>query len=383
MRKRLALSLIVSLAFLVGALLIFWRYPERIPVVRDWIAPDDVILIIGLDEGNRADSILLVYPRKTSTWVLALPRDTYCSGGHKLNGLYKRLGAERFTELVASIIGHPVDYYIVVPFKKLPPFLERAFPEGLEIHVPYRLRYTDRAAGFRYDIPAGKRRLSAQELGWFLRDRFSDPKRRGDIARIERWQIFARAAFAELRKPSQLGRLRKIATDACSTFPTNLSVYKAAALAQVVARSTSLHSSVLPSRPITVRDVSYVQLDKSAAHRQAHLATKGIYVPPSVCVYVLNGTKQQGLARTYARYISVRFGVYSEAGNARSLFERVSTVTYTSPLLAPLAEEIAGEVGISRVLPHSDKIESPAIFIVLGSDLEARKLAGVSTEHKE
>lgn len=371
--KRHTTLLLIGVA-VAGTLWWVWRNPQRVPVVRDWFAPTDTILVIGLDEGNRADCLLLVYPRASGIWVIALPRDTYCTGSYKINGLYKRLGAERFRELVASIVGHPVEHHVVVPFKRLPNFLKRAFPDGLEVYVPYRLRYKDRAAGFSYDIPAGKRRLSPEQLGWFLRDRFSDPRKRGDLARIERWRIFLHAAFDELRKPSNIGRLPAIANEACSTFPTSLSVWKATALAKVCANAPSIHTSVLPGRPVRVGKALFVQLDKQAVRRQASLARTGIVVPPGTVVWVLNGTTRTGLARTYAQRISHHFGVPCQTGNALSTFTQSTTVTYTSESLAPLAEEIRQDIMASVIYPHPEKYDKPLIFVTLGNDAEPERL---------
>jgi anionic cell wall polymer biosynthesis LytR-Cps2A-Psr (LCP) family protein len=365
-RKHLIILLMISV-FGLG----WWAWQNRwsLPLLRHQFNPVQTILVVGLDAGERADAILLCYFGQQGTRVLVLPRDTYCSGGVKLNAQFKRLGAERFTELCEQIVAHEIDGYFVIPLERLEGFLHRCFPDGLVVDVPYRLRYEDRAARFSYDIAPGRRRLSSEQLVWYLRDRHSDPRGRGEAARVSRWKTFLRAAFQQLQSPSALSRLPAIARDARQTFPTNLSPVQVAFFATRVRETRELSVAYLPGRPVRVGGVSFFQLDKQAVRQQARLARAGILVPEGLVVQVLNGTSTPLLARRTAVHLERTFGVECIPGNAPSASETRTTVSYTPDSLELLARAIADElVPPAQVQVSEQRYHRPTLIVTLGSD---------------
>jgi len=366
-RKRLIILLMIP----VLGLGCWWAWQKRqsLPLIRRWFSPAQTVLVVGLDSGERADAILLCYFGQQGVRVLVLPRDTYCSGGVKLNAQYKRLGAERFTELCERIVDHEIDGYLVIPLEKLEGFLHRCFPNGLVVDVPYRLRYEDRAARFSYDIAPGRRRLSSEQLVWYLRDRHSDPSGRGEVARVSRWKTFLRAAFQQFRSPSALSRLPIIARDACQTFPTNLSPEQMAFLATRARGTRELSAAYLPGRPVRVGGVSFFQLDKQAARQQARLARADVLIPEGLVVQVLNGTSTPLLARRTAVHLERVFGVECVPGNAPSALETRTTVAYTPDSLEPLARAIADELGPhAQVQVSEQRYQRPTLIVTLGSN---------------
>jgi anionic cell wall polymer biosynthesis LytR-Cps2A-Psr (LCP) family protein len=348
---------------------VLWLNRQRVPVLRDYYRPNHTVLLVGLDDGGRADAIGVVYRTDLGLRVLIVPRDTYCSHGRKLNALFRRLGADGFRQVIAQILGHDVDDQFVVRASRLSGFLERTFPAGLELNVPYRLHYADRAGGFSYSIPAGRQRLRGADLEWFVRDRKSDPAKRGEAARVERWRILARTGLAELTRFENLPRLPSIAADAAKSFETTLRPGEVAALAAAYRRSGHVSVTYLPGRPLQIGSVSFVQLDKDTTRRQARLALRGIVPPANLMVYVLNGTSCPGLARQTARELERAFGVACEAGNAASAWEKRTTIEYTRRDLAPLAAAIAECVhGSPRVRPIGDELPAPAVVVTIGTD---------------
>lgn len=332
------------------------------------------LLLVGLDEGNRADAIFLVYFNAVSgVQVLILPRDIFCSGGRKVNALYKRLGAQGFKSLISQIVHHPIEGFIAVPFKDLPKFFEQAFPDGLEIYVPYRLKYADRAGGFSYDIPAGYQKLSGRELAFYLRDRYSDPLKRGESARVERWEIFAEAAFKELRKPHNLPRLPLIASWAYRTFPNDLQLKDFLRLAQAILKSEDIHVDYLPGRSVRINGIWFVQLDKEATRKRAAFARKGILIPSNTRIWVLNGTSQPFLASRVSKRLEHYLGHYCFTGNALSAFEKTTTVKYSEERLAPLAYAIAAEIKARKVLREKSDSTEPLIVVTLGNDFKEQE----------
>lgn len=325
------------------------------------------ILALGLDDDGRADAIFILYPGATPR-VLVLPRDTFCTGGHKLNAMWRRLDEPHFMALCGEIVGHEIRHYVAVPFPKLRPFLARTFPQGLRVKNEYALHYRDRRGGFQYTVPAGDRVLMPAQLVWFLRDRYSDPHRRGEGARVARWRTFFRAAARELATRAELTRVPAIAADASRTFPTNLSSLELTGLALSQLTAGDVVVTYAPWRPIRIGKQLFAQLNKAGTRRLARLARAGIVPPPGLRVFVRNGTAAPGLAGRIARRLETGFGLDCETGNAPTSWQRRTTVEYTPVRLSGLAQAVAGEIAGAKVRPADPELQGPALFVTLGSD---------------
>lgn len=366
--KGLAIFIVLT-PLVIGGALLFWsrqRNGEQAPWVKDC---SPTILFVGQDRGGRADAIFLVYPRESGVKILVLPRDAYCLGGHKLNGMIRRLAPPGFTKLCSEIVGHPIESYLIVPFERLPGFFNTAFPKGLTVDVPYALEYADKAGGFAYEIPEGRQTLKGQQLVWFLRDRYSDPQGRGEWARVANWKRFLVAAVRELFKPKTLLRVPSIMRKAGGAFDTNLSAGSLIKLAMAYKKSPSVDVSYLPARPVKMGKASFVQLDKEGVRRQALLARRGVFPPQGVRVLVLNGTSEPGLARTSSRQLIRSLGLHCETANAESAWINRTQVEYHEERLKPLAMEIAHTLHTRpRVTTVKNDWAQPTIRVVLGRD---------------
>jgi LCP family protein required for cell wall assembly len=365
MKRLLLVSLVATLV--IGGWWA-WRHPAQVPLIGAALAPSWTLLAVGTDEGNRTDAILLVYVNPSGVRVLTLPRDTYCSGGRKLNALYKRAGADGFRRVCAQLVGHPIEHCLVVPLPKLRSYLTTVFPAGLTVRVPGALRYADKAAGFSYSIPAGEQRLTGRQLEWYLRDRYSDDKGRGELARAERWKLFLRAAVTELRRPQNLARLPEIVRATQQTLPISMTTKDVVGLAGALLRHGEVSYAYLPGRPIRLGRALFVQLDKEAVRRQAALARRGIVLPPELTVLVLNGTTQAGLARSVARRLEREIGAHCQSGNAATAFESRTTVSFGDARQAPLARELASELSARVVHDPEAGAQKQFLTVILGGN---------------
>jgi len=330
------------------------------------------VLGVVLDEGNRADAVLLSYFSRSGVRILVVPRDTDCAGGHKLNAMYKRLGRKGFIELVSGIAGHPIKKHIVVSLKEIPGLLRTAFPRGLQLRNPYRLRYRDHAGGFSYDIPRGQRVLTAEELVWYLRDRYSDPMGRGERAMVERWAIFVRSAAKELCTVAGLPRLLAVFGSSRQALSTNLMLSDILSLALSYRRTGMMSIEYLPGRPYVAGGVAFVELDEQACRRRARLALLGVVPPDSLRVWVLNGTSRPRLAHRTAERIERDLGLECHTGNGKSAWEPRTTVEYSPVELKPMAELVAEYLQAPRLLvtPYVGDTPKPVILVTVGRDMQ-------------
>jgi len=95
--------------------------------------------------------------------------------------------------------------------------LDEAGP--LKIFVPEEMKYDDNSASLHIDIEPGLQTMNGKEAMNFIRFRNAN---RGDIARIERQQIFLRAAIKKLQEPNLIFKLPGMLYKANQAFLTDM-----------------------------------------------------------------------------------------------------------------------------------------------------------------
>ena len=112
------------------------------------------ILLMGednVDGSRRSDTILFITVDidDKNIRVLSLPRDTRVMipghGTQKLNHAFAYGGQDLMRATVTNYLGEPILYYMIVDYDSFPAFVDML--GGVEIDVPKRMRYVDRAGG--------------------------------------------------------------------------------------------------------------------------------------------------------------------------------------------------------------------------------------------
>jgi polyisoprenyl-teichoic acid--peptidoglycan teichoic acid transferase len=148
----------------------------------------------GLD-GVNTDTILYVSLRGHELTLIAIPRDLYLESlGARINVVHYRHGAEGLREVVGSLLGLPVDYHLIINLDIFQHVVDAL--GGVEVNVPYRMRYVDVAGGLDINLQSGPQRLNGAQAADFVRYRAT---LRGDYDRIDRIKTLAFAMLAQVR----------------------------------------------------------------------------------------------------------------------------------------------------------------------------------------
>ena len=173
---------------------------------REGISSDDEDFdIVGSTTdvgGRRADAIMILrQERNGGLSLVSLPRDLWVpiSGtgrSNRINAAYNE-GAERLAATVTEALGIPIHHYVEVDFVGFKDIIDSV--GGVELCVGYAVR--DVKSGLRLDV--GCQNLDGVMALAFARSRnyqewdgsrwVTDP--RADLGRIERQQLFIRAAI--------------------------------------------------------------------------------------------------------------------------------------------------------------------------------------------
>ena len=148
----------------------------------------------GLD-GNLTDSILYVSVIGDVVTLIAIPRDIYLDAWQtRINAMYAYQGAEGLRRTIEELLGLPVDYYAVINLDLFQNVVDAL--GGVEVNVPYRMLYTDRAAGLRIDLQPGPQVLDGEKAAGFVRFREAP---RGDLDRLDNVKSLAFAMLQRVR----------------------------------------------------------------------------------------------------------------------------------------------------------------------------------------
>lgn len=191
------------------------------------------ILLLGADSiipgklsgwYGRSDFIAVLYinPKTNEVSFLSIPRDTKIElrkhKTTKINSANQVGGYKLARKAVQKLLGIKIDHVAVLSIQTVIDLLDEAGP--LKIFVPERMKYDDNSANLHIDIQPGLQEMNGKEAMDFIRFRNAN---RGDIARIERQQIFLRAAIKKLQEPNLIFKLPNMLYKANQAFLTDMS----------------------------------------------------------------------------------------------------------------------------------------------------------------
>jgi LCP family protein required for cell wall assembly len=194
-------------SFVVAGRDIEYDIPAQDPIYRDGRLLGFRTPARGKRYGNRTDSILYVQIVGNRVYVISIPRDIWLPQHQiKVNETvgYARLGPDGLRRAVSEIIGLPVDYYAIVNIDLFERLVDAV--GGVEVYVPYPMRYTDTAADLHIDFDEGLHHFTGAEAADFARYRWGpggdygriDNIKRIGMAMLDKFRAFELRAFVGL-----------------------------------------------------------------------------------------------------------------------------------------------------------------------------------------
>jgi LCP family protein required for cell wall assembly len=179
------------------------------------------ILIMGLDGGVNSNVIMIgAYDQAAQkAYLISIPRDTRVDvqrnrrkivaaypvgmlggGGHKG-------GVEQMKDEIQTLIGFRPDYYALLNFDAFITIID-AFG-GIEIDVPFHMRYDDPYQDLHIDIQPGLQVLDGENALHFARFRRANTGYQGitDYQRIENQQLVINTLLQDLLSPRTILRI--------------------------------------------------------------------------------------------------------------------------------------------------------------------------------
>ena len=222
---------------------------ENTPIGSGLIAPEGftaedrrdlffTFLIVGLNEGTNANTIMVAsYDGiNKEANLVSIPRDSLINvnrGVRKLSGAYMTGtlrgggvagGVAQMQREVMSIIGFVPDFYVIINYDAFHAIIDAV--GGIEIDVPFHMRYDDPFQNLHIDIPPGTQLMDGETALHFARFRNSNRGFRAinDYQRIENQQTVVNATLASLLRPANILRIPEFIDIFNENVHTNLTL---------------------------------------------------------------------------------------------------------------------------------------------------------------
>ena len=193
------------------------------------------ILVVGKDKvALNTDIMMLVHvdAQNQQVTVLQLPRDTYFDG-NKLNAQYAahylassdsdkqvQSGMEGLKKDIEKTLCVKIDYTALVTLEGFSSIVDLI--GGVEVDVPFDMKYNDPAQDLYIDIKAGKQRLDGETAVKFVRFRNSFVE--GDLGRMDSTKLFLSAFLAQFKKNLNISTLPGMVSAAIKNVTTTMSL---------------------------------------------------------------------------------------------------------------------------------------------------------------
>ncbi len=242
------------------------------------ITKKDVInaFVCGISEGNTDTMIYIKYEVSTGKLAfMSIPRDTYVTNpyawGHKLNSIYRSINIEPLVKQVEDLIDVEIDYYLVVDNKLVREVVDVL--GGVEINVPFRMKYNDPTQKLYIDLQPGLQVLNGDKAEQFIRFRHNNDMTvgyaSGDIGRTKAQQDFIKAFIKEVISPSNIFKIPELIKTVLKNTETNVTVREALRYVTDIPnlKLDSIYSCTAPGTTPYINGLSYFVMNEKEARR--------------------------------------------------------------------------------------------------------------------
>ena len=195
--------------------------------------------------GMRTDTIFFVHMIGSDIRMISIPRDVYLPEWQtRINSMYLYKGAEGLTASAAKEVGISTDNYVVISMDIFENVVDAL--GGVEINVPYDMKYEDIAGGLSVDLEAGLQTLTAEQIGGFIRFRDNDLS---DFGRIDRVKSLALAMLQRLKQQNIRANVPAIINTVFQDVETNIPITTVLDIVPRIDKIT-LNSITLPTEEV-------------------------------------------------------------------------------------------------------------------------------------
>lgn len=316
----------------------------------------DTIMVVALDMENH------------TVKALSIPRDTRVEipghGIQKINAANALEGPQLTMQMVQSILGVSIDYYIKTDIGGLNNIVDLVGGVGIDIEKD--MNYVDRHGGLYIHLRKGYRHLDGDKALQYVRFRHDAL---GDITRMQRQQKFLRALARQIVAPSNFSKWPSIADQLYSKhyIETTMNLKDLEALAKIArdVPQEKVQTETAPGVPERIGAASYYIIDQEKVAE----SVQRLLVPTGnvkARVEILNGAGTSGIATQVADKIKPQGYFVVSTGNAPNFdYEKTQVIVHNDKISEV---ELATLIGATDVKYDHNPSASSDITVIVGKE---------------
>ena len=214
------------------------------------------VIVLGTDQSSGSTDVMFtVESDGEKTVIQQIPRDTMVQserfGIVKANSLYTLGGPVEVEKEVSRLVNRKIEHFARVNLEGVSRII--TVLDGVEVNVPFRMKYDDYTQKLHIDIYPGKQILKGSALEGYIRFRNDGL---GDVGRTERQQAVYKALFKKVMGADSIMHLPELISIAHDDIKTDLSPIEIGALLGLM-KGNQLKIIRLEGRAIMYKDLSY------------------------------------------------------------------------------------------------------------------------------
>lgn len=341
-------------------------------------------LIIGSDvtpveDRGRSDTLMILRADldKKKGVLISIPRDFYVEipghGQDKINHSYNYGGVPLTIQTVEQYTGLDINHYAVVDYNGFTQIVDAI--GGVTVDVDERM--VDWELGD--PIEKGRQKMDGVTALHYVRWR-NDP--RGDFARIEHQQKFARALIDESSRVLTAFKLPQLVNIVANNVQTDMTISEMLNMVNAVRslNQENLDTVSLPGSPDMIDGVSYVIPDQEKVDMILTLVKQGKPVDTAlfedvaaseITVKVLNGSGAEGVAKEIGDILTNQGCQLIVSGNADKSDYKTSLIYYRKENLAEAlkVQKLLKDDLPKAQLSESNNLDSQNdVVVIVGGD---------------
>lgn len=351
------------------------------------------ILVMGVDIGTlgsncknnpkRTDTMILIHydKNKKEADAISIPRDTLIKlkgRNAKINAAHAVGGVRGAIDAVENLLDVGIDYYGKINYEGFREIIDAI--GGVDVDIKNNMDYDDEAQNLHIHFKKGEKvHLDGKKAEEFFRWRKNNDGSglpSGDLGRIDNQHIFISKVVEKVKSPFIIFRIPSILTKLPKYVETNMSSNEILEYGYALATADNIKTETLNGSTKYIGKASFFIYSKNKNkdiidRLQSVSSTKGEFNNRDIRsfkVEVLNGTKKQGLASNYKRYIEDRGYKNIVTGNTTSA--KKSRVIVSSEVTSKQMKQIKDDFDIKFIKKNSNSNNNADIVVILGEDQE-------------
>ncbi|MCD3195379.1 LCP family protein [Clostridium botulinum C] len=356
------------------------------------------ILALGVDIGTvgsnnkndpkRTDTMILIHYDKKSnkTNAISIPRDTLVKikgRNSKINAAHATGGVQGAVDAVQKLLDIDIDYYGKINYEGFREVVDAI--GGVDVKIENNMNYDDDMQNLHIHFKKGEEvHLDGKKAEEFFRWRKNNDGSglpTGDLGRIDNQHIFISKVTEKMKSPFILFRIPSLLRTLPKYIETNMSSNEILKYGYALATSENISTETLKGSTKYIGKGSYFIYNKNQ-NKEILNKLRDVYSfnnsdnsngfkDKNFKIQILNGTKKQGLASSYKKYIEAKGYKNISTGNTKKTNK--SKIIIRKNISSKCIRNIKDDFQIFTV---DNSIKDPSEFditVILGKDQEYKK----------